>query len=81
MYEGSGLTSPIGIGSQKDDYKRDQKRLYVKDEDKSKSTHFKRRDNNWYQTITKMSKGNLNKLFGGQVKFKTYGEFKDEIKK
>ena len=58
-----------------------RKRLYVKDEDKSKSTHFKRRDNNWYQTITKMSKGNLNKLFGGQVKFKTYGEFKDEIKK
>ena len=57
------------------------KRLYVKNEDETKSTHFKRRDNNWYQTISEMSKGNLNKLFGGQVKFKTYGEFKDEIKK
>ena len=45
-------------------------------------THEKRRDNNWYQVITKMSRENITKFMNqGQVKFNTYEEFKDEIKK
>ena len=57
-----------------------RKRLHVKDEDKTKSTHFKRRDNSWYKIISQMSKDNLNQMFNGQVKFKTYEDFKNETK-
>ena len=59
-----------------------RKRLYVKDEDQDKMTHEKRRDNNWFQIITKMSRKNIKRFEDqGQVKFNTYEEFKDEIKK
>ena len=45
-------------------------------------THEKRRDNNWFQIITKMSRKNIKRFEDqGQVKFNTYEEFKDEVKK
>jgi hypothetical protein len=52
------------------------KRNYVKDEDQSKNTHFKRSTRGWYKEFNEVSKGNLNKLFYSQEPFN-----KKEIKK
>ena len=58
-----------------------KKRLNVKDEDKDKSTHFKRRDqkNNWYQILSKLSKENLGFLFHNQKRFNRYSDFEENI--
>ena len=53
-----------------------KKRNYVKGEDQSKNTHFKRSTRNWYKEFNEVSKGNLNKLFYSQEPFN-----KKEIKK
>ena len=45
------------------------KRHYVKDEDQSKNTHFKRATKNWYKEFNNVSKGNLNKLYNSQEPF------------
>ena len=45
------------------------KRHYVKDEDQSKNTHFKRATKNWYKEFNNVSKGNLNKLYYSQEPF------------
>ena len=45
------------------------KRHYVKDEDQSKNTHSKRATRNWYKEFSKVSKGNLNKLYYSQEPF------------
>ena len=45
------------------------KRNYVKDEDQSKNTHFKRATKNWYKEFNNVSKGNLNKLYYSQEPF------------
>jgi len=52
------------------------KRHYVKGEDQSKNTHFKRATKNWYKEFNNVSKGNLNKLYYSQEPFN-----KKEIKK
>jgi len=57
------------------------KRRYVKGEDQSKNTHFKRNSVNWYKKFNEISKGNLSKLFFSQDRFSTYKDFKDEIDK
>jgi len=51
------------------------KRRYVRDEDQSKNTHFKRNTVNWYKRFNQISKGNLSKLFYSQDRFATYGDF------
>ena len=45
------------------------KRHYVKGEDQSKNTHSKRATRNWYKEFSKVSKGNLNKLYHSQEPF------------
>ena len=45
------------------------KRHYVKGEDQSKNTHFKRATKNWYKEFNNVSKGNLNKLYYSQEPF------------
>jgi len=45
------------------------KRHYVKDEDQTKNTHFKRATKNWYKEFNEVSKGNLNKLYSSQEPF------------
>tara|TARA_Y100001938_G_scaffold117061_1_gene161365 strand:- start:129 stop:1109 length:981 start_codon:yes stop_codon:yes gene_type:complete len=45
------------------------KRHYVKDEDQSKNTHFKRATKNWYKEFNNVSKGNLSKLYYSQEPF------------
>ena len=45
------------------------KRHYVKDEDQSKNTHFKRATKNWYKEFNNVSKGNLSKLYNSQEPF------------
>ena len=45
------------------------KRHYVKDEDQTKNTHFKRATKNWYKEFNEVSKGNLNKLYNSQEPF------------
>lgn len=57
------------------------KRRYVKGEDQSKNTHFKRNSVNWYKRFNEISKGNLSKLFFSQDRFSTYKDFKNEIDK
>ena len=57
------------------------KRRYVKGEDQSKNTHFKRNSVNWYKKFNEISKGNLSKLFFSQDRFSTYKDFKNEIDK
>ena len=52
------------------------KRNYVKDEDQTKNTHFKRSTRNWYKEYNLVSKGNLMKLFNSQEPFN-----KKELKK
>jgi|TARA_Y100000361_G_scaffold146387_1_gene156743 hypothetical protein len=52
------------------------KRNYVKGEDQSKNTHFKRSTRNWYKEFNEVSKGNLNKLYYSQEPFN-----KKELKK
>ena len=52
------------------------KRNYVKDEDQTKNTHFKRSTRNWYKEYNLISKGNLMKLFNSQERFN-----KKELKK
>ena len=52
------------------------KRNYVKDEDQTKNTHFKRSTRNWYKEYNLISKGNLMKLFNSQEPFN-----KKELKK
>jgi hypothetical protein len=46
-----------------------KKRHYVKGEDQSKNTHFKRATKNWYKEFNNVSKGNLNKLYYSQEPF------------
>ena len=53
-----------------------KKRNYVKGEDQSQNTHFKRATRNWYKEYNEISKGNLNKLFYSQEPFN-----KKELKK
>jgi hypothetical protein len=53
-----------------------KKRNYVKGEDQSKNTHFKRSTRNWYKEYNEVSKGNLNKLYHSQEPFN-----KKELKK
>ena len=45
------------------------KRHYVKDEDQTKNTHFKRSTKNWYKEFNEVSKGNLHKLYNNQQPF------------
>ena len=45
------------------------KRNYVKGEDQSKNTHFKRSTRGWYKEFNEVSKGNLNKLYYSQEPF------------
>ena len=45
------------------------KRHYVKDEDQTKNTHFKRSTKNWYKEFNNVSKGNLDKLYYSQEPF------------
>ena len=45
------------------------KRHYVKGEDQTKNTHFKRATKNWYKEFNDISKGNLNKLYRSQEPF------------
>ena len=45
------------------------KRHYVKGEDQSKNTHFKRATKNWYKEFNNVSKGNLSKLYYSQEPF------------
>jgi len=45
------------------------KRHYVEGEDQSKNTHSKRATRNWYKEFSKVSKGNLNKLYYSQEPF------------
>ena len=56
-----------------------KKRLYVKNEDDKKESHFKRQTN-WYKKFNDVSKGNLNKLHYNQDRFFNYQDFKKEIK-
>ena len=46
-----------------------KKRHYVKGEDQSKNTHFKRSTKNWYKEFNNVSKGNLHKLYNNQQPF------------
>ena len=45
------------------------KRHYVKGDDNTKNTHFKRATRNWYKEFNEVSKGNLNKLYYSQEPF------------
>ena len=45
------------------------KRNYVKDEDQTKNTHFKRSTRNWYREYNLVSKSNLMRLFNSQEPF------------
>ena len=55
------------------------KRHYVKDEDQTKNTHFKRSTKNWYKEFNNVSKGNLNKLYRSQEPF-AKKQYKEESK-
>ncbi len=54
-----------------------KKRLYVKGEDDSKQSHFKRQTN-WYKKFNDLSKGNLDKLFHNQSRFFNYDDFEEQ---
>ena len=51
------------------------KRFYVKGEDDTKQSHFKRQTN-WYKEFNVLSKGNLNNLYHNQKRFLTYEDFR-----
>jgi hypothetical protein len=54
-----------------------RKRRYIKGEDESKITHYKRKDQTWYQKFNDISKGNLGVLFNSQNRFKRIREIND----
>ena len=51
------------------------KRFYVKGEDDTKQSHFKRQTN-LYKEFNVLSKGNLNNLYHNQKRFLTYEDFR-----
>ena len=58
-----------------------RKRRYVLNEDETATAHRKRHDKAWYKIFNDISKGNLGKLYGSQLRFNTYDDFKKALGK
>ena len=58
-----------------------RKRRYVLNEDETATAHRKRHDKAWYKVFNDISKGNLGKLYGSQLRFNTYDDFKKALGK